>query len=386
MRYKDIYEEARRLLMICNACRYCEGICPVWTAIEFRTDFKETDIDYMAFLCHDCRTCYYVCPYSPPHELNLNPPKIFSAIRFIDYTKYSPRFFKRIYEKPIISTIILQIIGIALAFTVAFYNLGFDLNRFFVVSRFYYVFPHDQIYIGGLILAIYIALTLLYQSTMFVRGIGIKELSDLFLSSFLLALKDVVFHTWFRDGILSCGYRNEDYYMFKKLFWVFHVMIMYGALLLILATITAAVYKNVFGIFSPYPFYSIPVLLGVTGGILALLGLLIVVYSYKGSEEVELRAREEKSLNLAFSISILLPVITGLLTLISRSTNFMSMIYIVHLGTVIGFFLYIPFSKFNHTIFRYLTLAKYYSEIFSREHFRINPDSKKRKVRIILIA
>ncbi len=29
----DIFEEANRQLIICNACRYCEGYCPVFRAI-----------------------------------------------------------------------------------------------------------------------------------------------------------------------------------------------------------------------------------------------------------------------------------------------------------------------------------------------------------------
>jgi citrate/tricarballylate utilization protein len=154
--------------------------------------------------------------------------------------------------------------------------------------------------------------------------------------------------------------------MLRRLFWAPHAMIMYGMLLLVTATIAAAVYKNVLGILSPYPLYSIPVLLGVIGGLLTFLGVLVVLQGYRGSE-VELRVEEEKYLNLALIITIALPVITGLLTLTLRTTNLMGLIYTIHMGTVIGFFLYIPFSKLNHAIFRYLALAKYHSELLSHE-------------------
>ena len=364
MSYKGIYEEAFRLLRICNACRYCEGICPVWTVIEFRTDFGEEDVDYIANLCHHCTTCYYVCPYSPPHELNLNPSRTFSIIRSISYLKYSPQRFKKIYEKPIISAIILQVVGVMLALLVALYNLGFDVNSLFLVSRYYDVFPYNQIYVGGFVLVVYVIIAFLYQGTRFVKGIG--GFSSSFTRSLLLALRDALFHTWFRDGMLSCGYSGESYCMLKRLFWAPHAMIMYGMLLLVIATIAAAVYKNVLGILSPYPLYSIPVLLGVTGGVLTFLGVLVVLQDYRGSE-VELRVEEEKYLNLALIITIALPVITGLLTLTLRTTNLMGLIYTIHMGTVIGFFLYIPFSKLNHAIFRYLALAKYHSELLSHE-------------------
>ena len=35
----DLFAEANRQLVICNACRYCEGLCPVFRAIETRRDF-----------------------------------------------------------------------------------------------------------------------------------------------------------------------------------------------------------------------------------------------------------------------------------------------------------------------------------------------------------
>ena len=64
-----LVEEARRQLDICNACRYCEGICAVFPALERRSFFDAGDMAYLANLCHDCRACFAVCPYAPPHEL-----------------------------------------------------------------------------------------------------------------------------------------------------------------------------------------------------------------------------------------------------------------------------------------------------------------------------
>ena len=36
MQMKDLLKEADRQLTICNACRYCEGYCAVWPAMELR--------------------------------------------------------------------------------------------------------------------------------------------------------------------------------------------------------------------------------------------------------------------------------------------------------------------------------------------------------------
>ena len=36
----DPVAEGERLMTICNACRYCEGYCAVWPAMELRRTFK----------------------------------------------------------------------------------------------------------------------------------------------------------------------------------------------------------------------------------------------------------------------------------------------------------------------------------------------------------
>ena len=61
-------------MTICNACRYCEGFCAVFPAMELRRTFTDQDLKYLANLCHNCRGCYYACQYAPPHEFNLNVP------------------------------------------------------------------------------------------------------------------------------------------------------------------------------------------------------------------------------------------------------------------------------------------------------------------------
>ena len=60
----DILKESERVMQICNACRYCEGLCAVFPAMERRRTFTEKDLKYLANLCHNCRGCYYACQYS----------------------------------------------------------------------------------------------------------------------------------------------------------------------------------------------------------------------------------------------------------------------------------------------------------------------------------
>src|SRR5450432_3212362 len=86
--------EADRLMTICNACRYCEGLCAVFPAMEMRRIFADGDLHYLANLCHQCGACYTDCQYSPPHEFNVNVPAAFAKLRNDSYAQYAwPRAF-----------------------------------------------------------------------------------------------------------------------------------------------------------------------------------------------------------------------------------------------------------------------------------------------------
>src|SRR5262252_7644570 len=76
-------------LEVCNACRYCEGYCAVFPALERRRRFSAPDVVYLANLCHDCRACFYACMYAPPHEFGVNIPKALAEVREQTYAQYA---------------------------------------------------------------------------------------------------------------------------------------------------------------------------------------------------------------------------------------------------------------------------------------------------------
>src|SRR5690349_7975088 len=88
-RLEALVAEAQRVLTICNACRYCEGYCAVFPALERRLDFAEADVHYLANLCHNCGSCLYACQYAPPHEFQLNFPRMLAEVRLATYRKYA---------------------------------------------------------------------------------------------------------------------------------------------------------------------------------------------------------------------------------------------------------------------------------------------------------
>src|SRR6201988_5404281 len=76
-----ILDEADRLMTVCNSCRYCEGLCAVFPAMDMRRAFSDGDLKYLANLCHACGACYVDCQFAPPLEFNVTVPKARAAAR-----------------------------------------------------------------------------------------------------------------------------------------------------------------------------------------------------------------------------------------------------------------------------------------------------------------
>ena len=95
-----ILEEADRLMTVCNSCRYCEGLCAVFPAMEMRRAFSDGDLNYLANLCHACGACYTDCQFSPPHEFNVNVPQTLAIARAESYAAYAwPRAFAGLFAR-----------------------------------------------------------------------------------------------------------------------------------------------------------------------------------------------------------------------------------------------------------------------------------------------
>ncbi len=81
----EVLREGERVMTVCNACRYCEGYCPVFPAMEQQVAFARGDLTYLANLCHNCGECLYACQYAAPHEFAINVPATLARIRLRSY-------------------------------------------------------------------------------------------------------------------------------------------------------------------------------------------------------------------------------------------------------------------------------------------------------------
>ena len=71
---------------------------------------------------------------------------------------------------------------------------------------------------------------------------------------------------------------------------------------------------------------------------------------------------DERSMDYRFLVMLCLTSLSGIFTLVFRTTAAMGSILVIHLGLVAGLFLTAPYGKFVHVVYRFLALLKYRTE------------------------
>lgn len=351
----DLHDEGSRQFSACNACRYCEGYCPVWPAMERRSAFGKNDLNYLANICHDCQACYYACPYTPPHEANINIPKLLGEIRLSSYKEYArPRTLARLFERHrrwMLGASLFSVFSMILV-AVSIGPPSRLLTSHLGPGSFYEIFPYVGIAAGGLLLGAYI---LAIYATGFlgffsaVRGPG----GFTSIGAVLGGARDAFAHNGFRGGGAGC---YHDRTLQSNRFMILHIMLFYGFVLALASTITATVYQDGLGILPPYPVISLPVALGTAGGVLMVIGAAFVIY-YKLAGATDSALKKMNVLDFAFLMNLILVSVTGLALLGLRDTTLMGLAFAIHMGFVLTLFVTAPYGKSVHFVYRYASLV-----------------------------
>ena len=335
--------EAERLMTICNSCRYCEGYCAVFPAMERRMNFVEADLDYLANLCHNCAECYYACQYAPPHEFAVNVPKAFAELRAETYRKYA-------WPAPLAAT--FQSKRIAIPWAVGLAALAISVANP-AGSTFYAVVPHEAMV--GIFLAAS-ALILTAHLAGFLRFWGATgETIARFLkpAALVQAVRDVLSMKNLGSGGAGCTYPNQRHSPARR---IFHHFTFYGFALCFASTTVAALY-HFSGFVAPYAYTSVPVILGTLGGAGLLIGP-VGLYLLKRRRDQEIADPAQDGSDVTFLGLLFLTSVTGLLLLALRGTPAMGVLLLVHLAVVLVLFLTLPYGKFVHGIYRSAALVK----------------------------
>lgn len=352
-------EEVRRVMAICNACRYCEGFCAVFPAMESQRGLATADLGYFANLCHNCMACYHACQYAPPHEFSLNVSRALAEVRAETYRQYAwPASFAQLFHKNGL------IVSLVTAFSIAsVLLLTFVLQEpevLFAEHRgsgaFYKVISHGVIVAVAGSVFLYSILALAVGFVKFWRA-GLYKLSGAVRpTSLFSAIKDVATLKYLGGGHGDgCNTKDESFSNQRR---VYHQLTMWGFILCFGATSVAAAYEYGLGWIAPYPFFSMPVMLGTLGGIGLLIGPAGLVWVKLQSDPqpmlVQQFGMDYAFLGLLFFISL-----TGLLLLGLRATSAMGVLLALHLGFVLALFLVLPYSKFVHAVYRFAALIRF---------------------------
>lgn len=364
--------EVERQMTICNACRYCEGFCAVFPAMTRRLAFNQADIHYLANLCHNCGACLTSCQYAAPHEFAVNVPKAMAKVRLETYAEFAwPRAFGALYQRNGLTLALASGAGLALFLCL---TLMLRSNLFAAVpeGNFYKIFPHNTLALMFGAVFGFAVLALSIGVRRFWRTVSPAEAPLPLRTSAAFEASANAAQLTYLGGGHGEGCTNDDD---KFTLWRrrFHHATFYGFMLCFAATLTATLYHYLLDWSAPYPLFSVPVLLGVVGGVGLLVGPagLLWMHLRRNPEQGDAK---QKPMDCGFIALLLLVSASGLALLAWRESSALGLLLAVHLGLVMAFFLTMPYSKFAHGIFRSAALLKY--SIEKRQPNPINAGSE----------
>lgn len=341
------FEEARRQLSICNSCRYCEGYCSAFQGLTRYRNFDDATISHLANLCHNCRGCYYACQYTEPHEFALNVPALFANVRAQSWEQHvKPQQITRLMQQKIWPYVFL------IVFFAVVLSAGLGAPWLSALP-FYSSISHNAMVLlfAPLFLIPLVALAAgvrAYWQAIGGEKLRLRDITEAFKSAATMKQLD-------GGQGQGCNYESGERYTSVRR-WA-HQFTMYGFLLCFMSTSVATIYHYVLSSPAPYPFFSLPKLLGVGGGILMSAGCAGLI-ALKRKAESSLGSVKRARAEYAFIGLLLLVGVTGLLLYWTKGTALAGGLLIIHLAVVATFFVAIPYSKMAHGFFRLAALCR----------------------------
>jgi citrate/tricarballylate utilization protein len=356
-----ILEEADRLMTVCNSCRYCEGLCAVFPAMEMRRVFSDGDLNYLANLCHACGACYTDCQFSPPHEYNVNVPQTLAIARAESYAAYAwPGALSGLFARNGLAISLIAAASVA-AFIFGFAAFNDHAVLFGVHTgpgAFYQLMPHNAMAALFGAAFLYAVAALVMGIRAFWRDIGEPIGNTADAGSLFQAMRDAGELRYLDGGGGGCFNEDDRPTDRRK---IFHHLTFYGFALCFAATSVATLYHYLLGREAPYAWWDLPVVLGTLGGIGLLVGP-IGLLTEKWKRDPVLVDQKRAGMDVAFIAMLFLTALTGLALLALRETAAMGPLLALHLGVVFALFITIPYGKFVHGIYRYVALVRYARE------------------------
>ena len=365
-------KEVARVMQICNACRYCEGFCAVFPAMTRRLEFRKADIHYLANLCHNCGACLHACQYAAPHEFAVNVPKSMATVRAQTYVDYAwPPAMGALYERNGLTLALATAVGLSLFLVLAVMKKG-ALFHEPLAGNFYAVFPHNlMVLMFGSVFG-FSLVALVIGMLRFWRNVSPGNLpGKLSVAAVTEAAGDALVLKNLGGGHgEGCNNADDAFTLWRRRF---HHFTFYGFLLCFASTSVATLYHYLLKLHAPYALTSLPVLLGIIGGIGLLIGpaglLWLNVRRHPAHGDARQKPMDRGFIALLFMISL-----TGLALMVWRDTGSMALLLAIHLGVVMALFLTLPYGKFAHGFYRCAALLKCAVEKRQPNHLKVESE------------
>jgi citrate/tricarballylate utilization protein len=354
----DVLREAARQMAVCNACRYCEGYCAVFPAMELRRTFAEGDLVYLANLCFECRACHAACPYTGSHEFRMNVPKALAELRVDTYRDYTwPRVLSKLFQRNGLGVALISAACVAavLALTLALQGPSVLFSRHVGEGAFYSVIPYAAMALPSLAILLYALAALALGAVRFWRETGASPARLVSFRALAKATRDAFGLEYLKGGGQGCAYPDARFSHARRRL---HHLVFYGFLLDLVSTTIAAAYHHFLEWEAPYPLLSWPVVTGTVGGVMLVAGTAGLLW-LKARSDRSLAAPRMQGMDVAFLVLLFATSLTGLAVLAFRETAAMGTLLAVHLGAVAGLFLTLPYGKFAHAAYRYAALVRH---------------------------
>lgn len=368
--------EVARQLQICNACRYCEGFCAVFPAMTRRLEFPAADVHYLANLCHNCGACLHACQYAPPHEFAVALPPALARVRARTYAHHAwPAAFGRAYERNglVLALALTAALALFLVLGVVLKGSAGSLLQHPGAGSFYAIFPHDLMVglfapvFGFALVALGIGVARFWREVRpgaappGQQGAAVAE-----------AVHDVLRLKYLDGGHGEGCHDADDAWTLARR--RLHHLTFYGFALCFAATSVATVYHYVFGWVAPYGFTSLPKLLGMSGGVLLVVGTA-GLWRLRTRRHPQHVAAEQRPMDLGFIALLFLTGASGLALALARETAALPLLLCLHLGAVMAFFATMPYGKFAHGVYRAAALLKWAIERRQPSRLRLGADA-----------
>ena len=330
----------------CFQCATCSSVCslskdgfafPRQQMIKAQWGLKENVLsDPGIWLCHDCGDCTENCPRKA------KPSEVMGALRKEAVKRYAfPRFAGTMVSSPRYLPILMLIPFLIFA-GIALTQFDGDLTRPYVFAE---LFPQNVLEALFFSVAGFVVLSFAIGVARFVKALRASGADGKILPGLVPSLVEIVTHKRFSN----CTVNRARYWGHMFAFFGFGGLAFMG---------TVVGIGSLLGLMhTPLPLLSGWKLLANFSAGLILLGITILLVERARSAET----RAETTYFDSFFLFVLAGVAaTGILSELLRlaqSAELMYPVYFVHLILIFSLFLYAPYSKFAHFVYRTVAMA-----------------------------